>query len=186
MQHKIRGGGAKLAGMNLSRVFLFGVACLVSMSAMAQWQWIDKDGRKVFSDRAPPADTPDKNILKQPAGRSQAANLPAAAPAPAADSGASAPRAEGIAPRVSGKDKELEEKKRQAQDAEAAGKKAEEQRVARAKADNCARARQSKATFDSGVRIARTNDKGEREIMDDAARAAETQRIQAIINSDCN
>src|SRR5665213_3200224 len=157
--------------MNLSRVFLFGVACLMSMSAMAQWQWIDKDGRKVFSDRPPPFDTPDKNILKQPAGRSHAANLPAAAVAPTTDAGIAAPQTAGAAPKLSGKDKELEEKKKQAEDAQAAKKKAEEQKVAQAKADNCARARQSKTGLDSGVRIARTNDKDERVIMDDTARA---------------
>jgi hypothetical protein len=186
MQHKIRDAGAKLACMNLSRVFLFGVACLMSISAMAQWQWIDKDGRKVFSDRPPPTDTPEKNILKQPVGRSQAAKLPTAAIAPTIDAGTAAPQTAGIAPKLSGKDKELEEKKKQAEDAQAARKKAEEQKIALAKADNCARSMQSKATLDSGVRIARTNDKGEREIMDDTARAAETQRVQSIINSDCN
>lgn len=186
MQHKIRDAGAKLPRMNLSRVFLFGVACLMSMSAMAQWQWIDKDGRKVFSDRAPPADTPEKNILKQPAGRSPAVILPAAATAPGTDAGTSSAKVEGMAPKLSGKDKELEEKKKQAEDAQAAKKKAEEQKIAQAKADNCARARQSKAGLDSGVRIASTNDKGERVIMDDAARAAETQRVQSIINADCN
>ncbi|MDR3451339.1 MAG: DUF4124 domain-containing protein [Rhodoferax sp.] len=171
--------------MNLSRVFLFGVACLMSMSAMAQWQWIDKDGRKVFSDRPPPTDIPEKNVLKRPA-RSPVAALPVAAVAPGTDAGTAAPKAEGMAPKLSGKDKELEEKKKQAEDAQAAKKKAEEQKVAQAKADNCARAKQSKATLDSGIRIARTNDKGEREIMDDTARAAETQRVQSIINSDCN
>ena len=40
-------------------------------------------------------------------------------------------------------------------------------------------------TLDSGVRIARTNEKGEREFMDDAARAAEAKRTQDIIASDC-
>lgn len=152
---------------------------------MAQWQWIDKDGRKVFSDRPPPTDIPEKNVLKRPA-RSPVAALPVAAVAPGTDAGTAAPKAEGMAPKLSGKDKELEEKKKQAEDAQAAKKKAEEQKVAQAKADNCARAKQSKATLDSGIRIARTNDKGEREIMDDTARAAETQRVQSIINSDCN
>jgi hypothetical protein len=35
------------------------------------------------------------------------------------------------------------------------------------------------------VRVARMNDKGEREYMDDAARAAETKRLEGIIASDC-
>ncbi len=171
--------------MNLSRVFLFGAACLMSVSAIAQWQWIDKDGHKVFSDRAPPAAIPEKDILRHPAGTAHVTSLPSAAMAVGASSAAASP-AQVAAPRVSGKDKELEEKKKQADEAAAARKKAEEQKVAKAKADNCARARQSKVGLDSGVRIARTNDKGEREIMDDAERAAETQRVQSIINSDCN
>ena len=185
MRHKFRDSSAKLPGMNLYRAFLFGVACVVSVSAFAQWQWIDKQGRKVFSDRPPPIDTPEKNILKQPVGRTKASTTPLAAVATPADAAASAPRTGAIAPKLSGKDKELEEKKKQAEDAEAAKKKAEEAKLARAKAENCTRAKQSKASFDSGVRIARTNDKGEREIMDDAARATETQRIQSIITSDC-
>ena len=41
-------------------------ACSLSLSAAAQWQWIDKDGRKVFSDRPPAADIKDKDIVKQP------------------------------------------------------------------------------------------------------------------------
>jgi hypothetical protein len=39
--------------------------------------------------------------------------------------------------------------------------------------------------MDSGARLARTNAKGEREIMDDAARATESQRIQSVIDADC-
>ena len=69
--------------------------------------------------------------------------------------------------------------------AEAAKKKAEEQKVAAARADNCKRARSAKADLDSGVRIARTNAKGEREVLDDAQRAAEQKRIAGIIQSDC-
>ena len=51
------------------RVFALCLACMLPLLAQAQWQWIDKDGRKVFSDRAPPSDIPDKNILKQPGSR---------------------------------------------------------------------------------------------------------------------
>ena len=57
--------------------------------------------------------------------------------------------------------------------------------MAKAKAENCARAKKAKATFDSGARIATTNAKGEREIMDDAARAVETKRLEGIIATEC-
>ena len=82
-------------------------------------------------------------------------------------------------------DKDLEAKKKQAAEAEAAKRKAEEQRVAKIKIENCARAKQAKAGFDSGARISQTNASGEREIMDDAARAAEVKRLQGILDSEC-
>jgi len=164
--------------MNHIQKFLMGAVCLLSMAASAQWQWIDKDGRKVFSDRAPPVDVLDKNILKRPAGRTTASVAAASVPA-------SAPLEAASAPKLSGVDKELAEKKKKAEEAEAAKRKADEEKVVKAKVENCARAKQAKSNFDSGVRIARNNAKGEREVMDDAARSAEVKRIQAVIDADC-
>ena len=143
---------------------------------MAQWQWVDKDGRKVYSDRPPPSDIPEQSILKHPGNRASAA-------APAAPAAAAASAA---APRVSGKDRELEEKKKQAEQQEAAQKKAEEEKYQKTRADNCARARQAKAGVDSGARIATTSKSGERVILDDDARAAESKRLQGVIQSECN
>ena len=40
-------------------------------------------------------------------------------------------------------------------------------------------------TMQSGVRIQQMNAKGEREFLDDAGRAAETQRLQGVIAADC-
>jgi len=147
--------------------------CLYALTASAQWQWMDKDGRKVFSDRAPPSDIPEKNILKRPGGRG--ASAPVAVPA--ADTPAASPAA--------GVDKSLQEKKKQAEDVGAAKRKADEERNARVMADTCSRAQQAKSGLDSGTRMARTNEKGEREFMDDAARAAEGERLQGIINENC-
>ncbi len=158
--------------MNMIRSLITLAACLCALSASAQWIWLDKDGRKVFSDRPPPAEVADKDVLKRPVGRGAP---PLAAPAPA------------VAPAAApaGVDKSLQEKRKQAEDAEAAKRKVEEERVARAKAENCARAQQAKASFDSGMRISRVNEKGEREFMDESARAIEGERIQASINQNC-
>lgn len=168
--------------MKMLQLLLIAALTVACGAAFAQWQWIDKDGRKVFSDRAPPADILDKNILKRPAGRAPSA-APAEENAGSAESAAPALPASGS--KVATIDKELEAKKKQAADAEVAKRKADEERVTKAKIENCARAKQAKTSFDSGVRIARTNAAGEREIMDDAARAAEAKRIQGIINTDC-
>ena len=167
--------------MKLKSAVVLGAIWATSLAAMAQWQWVDKDGRKVYSDRPPPADIPEKNILKQPGVRASA--LPAVAATPA--SAASAPASAAVS-RPSGKDKDLEEKKKQAEQQEATAKAAEEEKYQKARAENCARARQAKATIDLGGRIATVDKSGERIIMDDDARAAESKRLQAVIQSQCN
>lgn len=180
--------------MKTHKILLLAVACTWAMSAAAQWQWIDKDGRKVFSDRPPPQEIPEKSILKQPGGNAPARPAPSAAQAatdgtPSATTtpttpATSAPKPPASAP-GSGKDKELEEKKAQAEAAEAAKKKAEDAKIAQAKAENCTRARAAKAAFDAGKPITQTNAQGERIFLDGPARAAEAKRIDGIVASDC-
>jgi hypothetical protein len=173
--------------MNMLRSFILGLGCALPIIAAAQWQWVEKDGRKVFSDQPPPAHIPQASILKQPGVRAQAAAAAAAAPTPAASAGtAAAPaKAAASAPKISGKDKELEDKKKQAEAAEAEKARLEKEKQAKLRAENCGRARAAKADYDSGVRLARTNAKGEREIMDDSARAAEVARLQGILATEC-
>lgn len=169
--------------MKMHKLLLLTVACTWAMGASAQWQWIDKDGRKVFSDRPPPQEIPEKSILKQPGGHS-----PARAAAPSAGTeGAEAPQPVAV-PKLaasSTKDKELEQKKAAAEAAEAAKAKAEQEKIAKALAENCTRARQAKATYDSGRIITQTNAQGERVFMDEAARNAEAKRIDGVIATDC-
>ncbi|MGA8391437.1 MAG: DUF4124 domain-containing protein [Burkholderiaceae bacterium] len=171
--------------MKLKRTVILGVLCVASMAAMAQWQWIGQDGRKVFSDRPPPSDIPEKNILKQPAGRPTPERVAGPAPNGVPSTPGNAASATNMAPRLAGKDKELEEKKKQAEQAEVAKKQAEEEKFQKTRAENCSRAQQAKAGFDSGARIATTNKAGERVILDDEARAAEAKRLQSVIQSEC-
>ena len=174
--------------MNVVRIFLLGVLSLVLLPAAAQWQWLDASGQRVFSDRGPPPDIPEKNILKRPGGMVPA--VPAVAPAPAAASSSSASTSSAAAsassaPKSVGKDPELQKKKAELEAAEAAKTKAEEQKQAAAKADNCERARRSLNSLQSGARIAQINNQGEREFMSDDARLAETRRVQGIVATDC-
>ena len=160
--------------MKIIRAALVATTCLAATLAFAQWKWVDPAGHKVFSDQAPPPGTPPEKILQRPGGRSMEPETAAAAPAPAA-----------AVPKVSGQDKELEEKRKAAEAAAAEKKRAQEEQVARERADSCDRARRAKATLDSGVRLAQVNAKGEREILDDDARAAESKRLEAVIARDC-
>jgi hypothetical protein len=166
--------------MNAARTLTLALACVLPLSAMAQWQWIDKSGHRVFSDQAPPPDIPAKSILKGPKGQP----MPAPDPEPAAATApATAQAAGGL--KVTGRDKDLEARKKQAEAAEAEKKKAQEREVAESRSENCKRARDAKATLDSGIRIAQVNANGEREILDDNQRAGETSRLQTIISRDC-
>ena len=162
---------------NIRSIFLL-LAILVSLAAQAQWQWTDKDGRKVFSDRAPPADVLEKNILKRPGNSTTRVDMPAPVAAVTPQSAASAPT-------ISGVDKELADQKKKADEAQAGQRKAQQEKIIKARIENCARAKQAKANFDSGVRVSRINEKGEREVLDDAARATELKRIQSIVDADC-
>lgn len=153
-------------------------ALLVCGSASAQYQWIDQDGRRVFSDVPPPASIPDKDILQMPSGSVPVTPTPAAEQADP-ESGAEEQTAAG------GVDEALEAKKREAEEAEAKAK-AEQEAVAQAtREDNCKRAQSNKASFESGMRIARLNEKGERIVMDDAARAQELERADKAIADHC-
>ena len=174
-------GGATLQGMNRKASLVFAAACLWAVSAFAQWQWVDKDGRKVFSDQPPPADVPQRNILRQPGGPRPVAADTATAPVAAA----SAAKAVPVGPRLPARDAQLEARKKQAEDEETVKRKVEEERIAKAQAENCERAKRSQATLQSGVRLQQTNGDGQRVVLDDAGRAAEGQRIQSIIDSQC-
>lgn len=165
--------------MNAFRLALIALVCSAPLAALSQWQWVDKDGRKVFSDQAPPPDVPANRILRQP-GQRGAVSAPVAEPvsAPAA-------AAKPALPRPSGVDKTLEDRKKQAEAAEAAKRKAEDEKFAAMQAENCQRAKQAKATYSSGMRVARVNAQGEREYLDDAERAAESKRLDDVIARDC-
>lgn len=168
-------------------------ATLLPATAQAQWQWLDAQGRPVFSDRAPPIEVPEKNIVKRPAPRS-----PDASSQPAGSGQASEADAKGIektsattqAPpgnKSPGADPELEARKAQAQAqaVQQAQQRAEAERQAQVRADNCVRARQAKANLDSGLPLMQINAQGNRVLMDEATKAAELQRALATIASDC-
>ena len=179
----------KLTSKFVSLALGFCVLALTAVTASAQWQWVEKDGRKIFSDRPPPAGIADKDILKRPpaAARTAAAQV-TPTPGTEAVTGArpvAAPATKASAPKLSGKDAELEAKRKKAEEEEAAKKKTEEEKVAKAKAENCERARSSLATLQSGMRMSAVNAKGEREVFDDAKRATESKRTQEIIDSNC-
>jgi hypothetical protein len=150
---------------------------LLAVPAHAQWKWRDKSGLTQYSDLAPPPGTPDADILQRPNATPVRA-LVAAPPAASAASGADLPKPRTVEP-------ELEAKRRKAEQEKADKAKVEDARRVAAQAENCSRARSYMRTLQDGIRITRSNAKGEREYLDDKARADETKRTQDIIASDC-
>lgn len=154
---------------------------LAAPPAFAQWKWKDAQGRVTVSDLPPPRSVPDKDILQRPEAQRRAATAAAAEAASAAGTAGASPAAAASSP----VDKDLEAKKRAAEQERAAKAKAEEDKLSAQRAENCRRARQHLAALDSGQRIVRMNDKGEREFIDDAQRANESRRARDVIASEC-
>ncbi|MGZ5185971.1 MAG: DUF4124 domain-containing protein [Caldimonas sp.] len=169
------------------RTVMAGVAAVLLLAALpaeAQWKWRDKGGRVQYSDLPPPVGTPDQDILARPTVQQRRAAAAASAPASAASTASlQAAASSPLTPRVV--DPELEARRKRAETEQAAKVKVEEERVAATKADNCARARAQLRTLDSGVRVSRTNEKGEREFLDDQQRADETRHAKDAIAADC-
>lgn len=154
---------------------LFGAT--LALPAAAQWKWRGANGQIQYSDLPPPPGVSDRDILQRP-GNTGVRGAPTAAAAAA--SAASAPP---LNPKA--QEPELEAKRKKAEQEQAEKQKAEEQRIAAAKADNCKRAREQMRALDSGMRMARVNAKGEREVMDDKMRADEMKRAREMADSDC-
>ena len=152
---------------------------LLGGNAAAQWKWRDKAGVVQYSDLPPPTGTADKDVMQRPSTSQQ--RKAAAAAAAAASSGASA--ALPAAPK--GVEPELEAKRRKAEQEQAAKTKADDDKAAATRVDNCTRAKAYARTLDEGMRISRSNAKGEREILDDSGRAEEVKRAKSVIASDC-
>lgn len=149
-------------------------ALAASALAATQWKWRNAEGRVQYSDRPPPTQVAEHDILERPRGR-KPKNM--AVPEPVA----SAPS---ISPPLKAKDPELEAKKRKTEE-EAKAKPAEDPKQAQARRDNCERSRGYEKSLTDGVRISRTNSKGEREILDDTGRASELVRTREIITDSC-
>lgn len=159
-------------------IALIGLA--LAASAQAQWKWRDAKGNVQYSDMPPPAGVPDKDVLQRPNTPTRPTIVvgPAGQPASAA-----APKPAASAPTKA--ELEAAARQKQEQDGQAAKQKEEERRVAEQRRENCARAQGSLRDLQSGARLTRTNEQGERVYMDDAQRQAEVERTRQLITSEC-
>jgi hypothetical protein len=125
-------------GLSLVASWLLAASPLwVADLAHAQWKWRDASGRVTASDLPPPREVPDKDILQRPTGAARKAPVAAvASSAPVSAAAASLPQV-----RASGVDKDLEARKKLADQQREAKAKADADKLAATRAENCKRAR---------------------------------------------
>ncbi|ATE60406.1 DUF4124 domain-containing protein [Thauera sinica] len=153
------------------------LAFLAALPAAAQiYNWKDKDGRAVYSDLPPPSG--EVKVL-QP-GRTPPPAVPANGAAPP-----SAGTASDTAKPKSVADRDLEFRQRRTAEAETQAKAEKEAATETERERFCQQARSQLSALQSGQRVARPNAAGEREFLDDAARAQEAARLQQQIDQHC-
>lgn len=142
-------------------------------AAAAQYVWLDEQGIKQFSDMPPPASVPANRILKQP----KDAQAPTSAPADHAANVAPGK------PEMTVAEKNADYRKRMAEQAEKEKKAADEARVAAEKTKQCDRAREYIRTLESGARIARVDQNGERAYLTDEQRERELRDARQVLTN---
>lgn len=164
-----------------TRLLWLALACAMTLPlpASAQWKWRDKGGRTQYSDLPPPLGTPEQDILQRPTTGGATRASPSAAAVPTAP--ASAPP---LVP-VPATDAGLEARRRQAEQQLADKLKADEAKLAAARVENCGRAREQARTLESGQRLARIDENGERAYLSDSQRRSQIVQAREAISADC-
>jgi hypothetical protein len=159
------------------------VLLLVVPAAQAQWKWKDNRGQIHVSDLPPPLEIPEKDVLLRP---DLSVHHAAASAASASGAGGAVANA-ASGPRVerSRSEPELEARRKRAEQERGDKLKADADKVASDRAINCQRARAQIGTLESGQRLVRVNEKGDREILDDRSRAQEIQTARDLAAANC-
>jgi len=131
-----------------------GVSMFAVPAAATLYKWTDANGRVVYSDQPPPGKTEVKTLQGPP---------------PPANPNAAKEMAT----------KELEYKQRQLESVKASEKAEKDRTAAKELTENCMQVKGSLEQLGSadGLTLYRMNEKGERVVMDDAARRAERDRL---------
>lgn len=162
------------ARSGLLRLLIAGGLLAISAQALAQYLWIDDKGVKQLSDRPPPPNIPEKNILKAPGKPLFNPNAPAEEEAPATP----APKAK-APPSVA--ERNADYNKRKAEATETAQKNADEAARKASEAANCESARNNQRALEQGVRMTTYDKNGDRVMMGDAERAEAVRNNQKVL-----
>ena len=144
---------------------LFATFTLAAVPASAQklYKWVDASGRTQYSDTAP------INHKAEPVSNHMGSVSGAVA---------------GAAP-LTAADKEQAFRKRQIEAEEAQKKQAQADEAKKAGEENCRRAQSQLSMFKQGGRISQTNEKGQREFLDDSKINQEAERARKAVAQWC-
>ena len=176
---------------------------LSAAPAAAQYVWKEPNGRMVFSDLPPPPGTPTADIVRAaPTASTVRKNSPVtdgpgAAPTVPADP--LAPRSVEFKPAsgvpnmptgpqgttspvvLSGPDKALQQRRREAEQAANSTRTAEDQAQTRQRRQDCATARNDLRTLETGVPMLVTSSDGSLEVLPEAQRESRSQRLRTAL-----
>ena len=156
----------------------------VALSANAEiYQWKDKDGKMYYSDRPPP-NQPGIQQKQAPKQVQQPASEPAQDEDEDEADGAEPKKAATVAPvqkKSLAEQRDEESRKRRA----AAEAREKEEKAAARATQNCERARTQYAALNSGQRIARLSETGERKFLNDEEKAAEIAHTKELMDAFC-
>jgi hypothetical protein len=154
----------RLSGAGFSCIASVLMAALVSAGASSAtlYKWTDASGRVVYSDQPPPGNVKSE-VLKGPP--------PPANPNAVKDLAT----------------KEIEYRQRQLDKAEATAKAEKDSAAAKARTDSCTQIKGEMQQLAQGdLTVYRVNEKGERVVMDEAARRAERERLGKWLRENCS
>jgi len=159
--------------MRIAAITTFMVLALVASGAQAQVLcWTTKDGKRQCGDTPPPG------VKATPIGSQAVPPAPAPAAAPAAPGASAAPGAAAKKPAA-----------KPAADPAEAQKAAEKEKLAKEQAEqkqqNCESARNALRSLESGQRISRVGQDGERYFLDEQQIAQETERARQVVAKNC-
>ncbi len=161
-------------------------ALLASAPALAEYEWVDAAGQKVYSDVPPQPNEKISHLVRR---ISPSRPVPGAGADGAGERGspmaAAAPAARTDAAPPSLADREMAFRKRQAEAADAQ-RKADEKAQADAKlARACEDSRANLRGLESGMRLSRVNSAGEREVITDEEREQRLQQLRRDLADRC-
>lgn len=152
------------------RIVLCAVFLLAAPAQAQLYKWVDSNGRVQYSDRKPPDGRQQaqevrgtvSSIGSQPAGAGTSSGGKSAA------------------------ELDSEFQKRRQEQAEAQKKQQQAATEQKQKSENCDAARRNLTALQSGQRIARFDQQGERIYLEDADRAREVERSREQVQANCN